>query len=120
SYYSFLDSTLSIEAIVTLAKHHGLQAVTLTDPNLHGAVEFVQTAEAYDIKPILGVEHAGKLLFVENAQGYRNLCRILSALDADLTGLIVEDAARWRPVHYAKPSDRLKYNIIQSIRTLTL
>jgi error-prone DNA polymerase len=133
SYYSFLDSTLSIRAIVELAVRHKLPAVALTDPNLHGAVEFVETAKAYGIKPVLGAEHAGQLFFVENKQGYQNLCRILSFGGSrsvatvretrpqfDTTGLIVEEAARWHPVHYAEPRDRLNYDIIQSIRTLTL
>lgn len=120
SYYSFLDSTLSIQAIVELAGRHKLPAVALTDPNLHGAVEFVETAKAAGIKPILGAEHAGNLFFVENAQGYRNLCHILSGQPSDTTGLIIEDAARWRPVRYAEPADRWKYDIVQSIRTLTL
>ncbi|HTS19905.1 MAG TPA: PHP domain-containing protein [Verrucomicrobiae bacterium] len=120
SYYSFLDSTLSIRAIIELAVRHKLPAVALTDPNLHGAVEFVETAKAYGIKPILGAEHNGQLFFVENRQGYRNLCRILSGRECETTGLIIEEAARWHPVHYAEPGDRLKYDIIQSIRTLTL
>jgi error-prone DNA polymerase len=120
SYYSFLNSTLSIRAIVELAVRHKLPAVALTDPNLHGAVEFIETAKACGIKPILGAEHAGQLFFVENKQGYRNLCRILSGIKCNTTGLIIEPAARWRPVHYAEPVDRLKYDIIQSIRTLTL
>src|SRR5262249_45484059 len=57
SHYSFLDSTLSPRAIVELAKRHGLPAVVLTDAgNLHGAVEFVQAAQAAGLQPILGAE----------------------------------------------------------------
>ncbi|HUJ08492.1 MAG TPA: DNA polymerase III subunit alpha [Verrucomicrobiae bacterium] len=121
SYYSFLDSTLSVEAVVKLAAHHQLPAIALTDTgNLHGAVEFVQTAKAHGIKPIIGAELDGKLYFVENATGYKNLCRLLSKKGSDTTGLIVENAADWPAVHYATPVDRLKYDIVQSIRTLTL
>src|SRR5438477_819493 len=83
SYYSFLNSTLSIQSIVQLAKEHGLPALALTDErNLHGAVEFTQFARAAGIKPILGAELRveGQLLrvYVENAKGYANLCRLLS------------------------------------------
>ena len=47
SYYSFLDSTLSIRAIIELAQRHELPAIALTDKNnLHGAVEFAQAAAA--------------------------------------------------------------------------
>jgi DNA polymerase III alpha subunit len=85
SYYSFLDSTLTITAIIELAKQQGLPAVVLTDQaNLHGAVEFTLAARQAGLKPILGAEiqWQGKptWLYVENAAGYRNLCRILTGL----------------------------------------
>ena len=83
SYYSFLDSTLSIDAIIDLAKRHELPAIALTDKrNLHGAVEFAEAAAKAGIKAIIGAEldwHGQRLcLYVENQQGYHNLCRILS------------------------------------------
>jgi nucleotidyltransferase/DNA polymerase involved in DNA repair len=92
SHYSFLDSTLSPAALVTLAKRNGLQAVALTDTgNLHGAVEFVQAAKKSGIKPILGaelrVEGKPLLLYAESAGGYHNLCRLLSR-HAQLGGTI--------------------------------
>ena len=56
--------------------------MAITDPNLHGAVEFFKTA-ARDagIKPIIGAEvvtdgHTLNL-YVENAVGYENLCAAL-------------------------------------------
>ncbi|HEY5913953.1 MAG TPA: DNA polymerase IV [Verrucomicrobiae bacterium] len=83
SYYSFLDSTLSVRAIVDLAKRHELPAIALTDKNnLHGAVEFAQAAAEAGIKPIIGAELncEGRqvCLYVENEQGYHNLCRLLT------------------------------------------
>ncbi len=189
SHYSFLDSTLSPAAIVELAKRHQLPTVALTDiGNLHGAVEFVQAAQAAGIKPILGTElRVGAqplLLHVESAPGYHNLCRLLS-LKAELgrqqeegavaasqrtpvtpaflrqnagllEGLIgvsadpglaelfpgrfyqmatrrsVDAALRGHTrapdfpvvacpaIHHAAPEDRQRYDIVQSIRTLTL
>src|SRR5260370_11074312 len=90
-------------AVVELARHHGLSAVALTDTgNLHGAVEFVQAARQAGVKPILGAEvridpppfplsmgwRGGQgerlLLYVESAQGYHHLCRLL-ARHAELT-----------------------------------
>jgi DNA-directed DNA polymerase III PolC len=87
SYYSFLDSTLSIDAIVEMAKRHELPAIALTDSaNLHGAVQFAQAANAAGIKPIIGTElvpgGSRVCLYVENQVGYRNLCRILNAHNA--------------------------------------
>src|SRR6058998_1386639 len=83
SYYSFLDSTLSINAIIDLAGRHELPALALTDKNnLHGAVEFAQAAAQAGIKPIIGAEIQWRgqrvCLYVENQIGYRNLCRILN------------------------------------------
>ncbi|MEI2726961.1 MAG: PHP domain-containing protein [Verrucomicrobiota bacterium] len=176
SHYSFLDSTLSPQAIVNLAKQHGMPAVALTDTgNLHGAVEFVQAAQQAGIKPILGVELSvgdkPLLLYVESARGYANLCRLLSRhaertdsngdeasvadqqrrpyrigeFDGFTEGLIAvssderlaelfrgsfyrmvtaanadSQAVACPAIHYAAPGDRQKYDIVQSIRTLTL
>jgi DNA polymerase III alpha subunit/nucleotidyltransferase/DNA polymerase involved in DNA repair len=87
SYYSFLNSTLSVQALVDLAQRYELPAIALSDQgNLHGAVEFVQAARAAGIKPIVGAEiyvaEEPVRLYVENTTGYRNLCRILSASTA--------------------------------------
>lgn len=178
SHYSFLDSTLSPTALVTLAKQNGLQAVALTDTgNLHGAVEFVQAAKESGIKPILGaelrVEGKPLLLYAESAGGYNNLCRLLSRhaelgakggdegsvaagqrrslhpheLAGFTSGLVAVGAdprlAEHFPkafyqmvmgrdtrgefpavaapaIHYGLEADRQRYDILQSIRTLTL
>ncbi|MCU0771998.1 MAG: DNA polymerase III subunit alpha [Verrucomicrobia bacterium] len=188
SHYSFLNSTLSPEDIVALAKRHGLTSVALCDQgNLHGAPAFATAARSAGIRPVFGTEIPvnGKplRLYVENAEGYANLCRWLSrkadgglqigdcrrqkgfesnilpsALcplpsPAPLSGLLAissdaslapcfpgrfylgithpDELRRLRnpdrlpvvavqPVHYATPADRWKWNILQSIRTLTL
>ena len=88
SYYSFLDSTLSIHAIIRLAKQYDLPAIALTDRNnLHGAVEFAQAAAEAGIKPIIGAEldwHGHRLcLYVQNQTGYTNLCRMLNQNTGD-------------------------------------
>ena len=56
SYYSFLDSALSIPAIIETAVERGIKALAITDPNLHGAVEFFTLASEAGIKPIIGAE----------------------------------------------------------------
>ncbi len=177
SYYSFLDSTLSIPAIIELAKKHSLPAIALTDKNnLHGAVEFSLAACEAGIKPVIGAEldwQGRKLcLYAQNQQGYTNLCQLLSLVPASekepgrasLVPMLSEgrisehsegllavgnapglarifpkrfyfavahpaelDAApsglpcvAALPVHYGTSGDRLKFDIVQSIRTLTL
>ena len=170
SYYSFLDSTLSINAIIDLAKRHELPAIALTDKhNLHGAVEFAETAARAGIKAIIGAEiewNGQRLcLYVENQTGYHNLCRILSQEHSTVqrsmfrrsmfapnrrparrqsrrrAGPLLprpllpgsQQSRRLRtsapaplpcvasfPIHYERPADRWKYDVVQSIRTLTL
>lgn len=190
SHYSFLNSTLSVPAIVEQARASGSPAVALCDQgNLHGAVEFTVAAQAAGLKPILGAEVRCQgdplWLFVESQAGYANLCRLLSSatpaadrdeavseanaggeraampwrslatLAGDATaGLVVVGcdprlaasfpgrfyrAIRTRrelreqagnpegppavpvfPVHYARPEERWQFDIVQSIRTLTL
>jgi DNA-directed DNA polymerase III PolC len=178
SHYSFLDSVLSPTAIVELAKRNGMTAVALTDTgNLHGAVEFVQAAKQLGVKPILGTElrigDKPLLLYVESAQGYHNLCCLLSrhaertVKDADEASVANQQRRSFRreefhgltdgliavsdepqiaelfprcfyqlaasrdthsnfpvvacpAVHYGSAEDRQKFDIVQSIRTLTL
>jgi DNA polymerase III alpha subunit len=57
--------------------------VALADTgNLHGAVEFCLAAKDAGINPLVGAEVAVDghpvWLYVENATGYANLCRLLS------------------------------------------
>lgn len=131
SYYSFGDSLLSPEAIVSLAVEAGAKAVALTDPNLHGAVPFFQAAVAAGIKPILGAElniqGVRQLAYVENTTGYRNLCFLLSqttltpALLAEhRLGLRLMPEQSFPAIRYRTPAEKPGYQIIQSIRTLTL
>ena len=159
SHYSFLDSTLSPAAIVALAKQHQLPAVALTDPNLHGAVEFSLLAKQAGVKPLIGAElkiNGHPLcLYVQNPTGYHHLCRLLSmpkpqlegmtdgllavGVDERLAGLFparfyrgvasTEELKKGscdhpivlhQPVHYATVADRWKFDVVQSIRTLTL
>ena len=134
SYYSFLDSALSVEAILQCAKTMGAHAVAITDPNLHGAVPFFTAARAAGLKPIIAAEvtceNQRLNLYVKNKAGYGNLCRLLSApkvtqllLRGLSEGLISVDAntdqVALPEIRYHSRSDRQHYQIIQSIRTLT-
>lgn len=131
SYYSFCDSLLSPQDIVDIAVKVGAKAVALTDPNLHGAVPFYQAAVAAGIKPIVGAELNVKehrlLAYVENVEGYRNLCFLLSqqkltsALVSEWgTGLRLLPASAFPAIRYRTPDEKPGYQIVQSIRTLTL
>lgn len=119
SPHSLLDSALSMDALVEAAVEWRLPAVGLMDTDtLSGAVQFYKKARAAGIHPVIGSEvrlapagepdslfaHGGKParrratlgLLVENAAGYRSLCRLLSTLAHNPEGVHWEDVVRWR------------------------
>lgn len=98
SHYSLLEALPKPKALVARAKTLGMNAVALTDNGaLYGAVEFYKACKEAEIKPILGADiyvaqHGMTdrrprlddrpyrlVLLVENEEGYRNLCAIVSA-----------------------------------------
>jgi len=93
SDHSLLDGVPSPEALVARAADLGMDALALTDHDaLYGAVRFTLAAREAGIKPILGAEMtlaneaddatpsgpAHLTLLVETAEGYANLCRLIT------------------------------------------
>ncbi len=84
SDHSLLDGVPSPEALVARAADLGMDALALTDHDaLYGAVRFVLAAREAGIKPILGAEMTLEdgshlTLLVETAEGYSNLCRLIT------------------------------------------
>ena len=125
SCFSFMDSLLRPEDVVRLAVEHGVKAVAVTDPNLHGAVEFCAAAQEIGIKPIVAAEVKVRgipyLAYVENAVGYRNLCGLLSGTNRGiLDGLILRPVTAFPEIRYASGRDAKFFEVVQSIRTLSL
>lgn len=92
SYYSFLDGVSSPETLARRAAELGQPALALTDwHGLYGAIEHRDACERARIRPLYGAEIAlqgddgddgpiGHLtLLVEDADGWRSLCRLLTA-----------------------------------------
>ncbi len=79
SYYSLRYGTLSINDLVAVAKHYGLEAIALTDiNNSTGTIDFVKACKNNGIKPLSGMEFrkADKLLYIgiaKNNAGFREL-----------------------------------------------
>jgi DNA-directed DNA polymerase III PolC len=125
SCFSFMDSLLRLGDIVRLAAERGAKAVAVTDPNLHGAVEFCASAKESGIKPVVAAEVKVRgisyLAYVENAEGYRNLCGLLSGTNKEeFSGLILRPATAFPEIRYASTKDAKFYEVVQSIRTLSL
>ncbi len=165
---------MAVEDIVAAAVEYGMPAAGLVDRDtLAGAVQFYKQAKGAGIHPVIGsevtLEGGGTLvLLVENTEGYRNLCRLLTTRIEHPGGVTLDDLNRFRAgliclcgtvrsecrdvfgknfaleialgdralavqgrrsriplvatarAHYRAPQDRLFYDILASMRTLTL
>ncbi|MCA9972733.1 MAG: DNA polymerase III subunit alpha, partial [Anaerolineales bacterium] len=89
SNFSLLDGADHPETLARQAAALGMPALALTDhDNVYGAVRFAQAARECGIRPVLGAELtlAGGhhlTLLVENADGWHNLCYLISAARRD-------------------------------------
>src|SRR5436190_5204267 len=89
SAYSFLDGASTPEELLAAAAVHGYSALALTDHDgLWGAMEFAQAARGLAIKAITGAElsltdGSHLTLLVQDRDGYRNLCRLVTHAHAD-------------------------------------
>ena len=88
SAYSFLDGASLPEELAVRAAELGYEALALTDHDgVYGSLEFAHAAKAFGVRPITGAEvtlgdGSHVTLLVESAQGYANLCRLLTAAHA--------------------------------------
>ncbi|MGL4950363.1 MAG: DNA polymerase III subunit alpha, partial [Mycoplasma sp.] len=82
SYFTLLESTLSIDEIIENSIKNNLQYAILTDKNLYGSIEFYFKAKSKWINPIIGLDYikdnARYLLIAKNNSGYHNLMKIHS------------------------------------------
>jgi error-prone DNA polymerase len=88
SSYSPMSGVPTLEALCQAVRAQGQDTLALTDTNgLYGAIRFLDVARAAGLKPILGAElrhHTHRaVLLAQTAEGYANLCRILSARHGD-------------------------------------
>ncbi|MDR0446402.1 MAG: DNA polymerase III subunit alpha [Oscillospiraceae bacterium] len=97
SEYSLLDGACRVRDLVARASALGQSAVAITDHGvMYGAVKFYQAARAAGLRPIIGCEvyvaarsrrdmdydidseRFHLVLLCRNAEGYRNLCQLVS------------------------------------------
>lgn len=85
--YTFLNSCLQIEQIVSFAKKNNFKYLGISDVNvMYGFAEFNNICLKNDIKPIFGMDLTCDgmelTLYVENEVGYKNLCKISTLLNS--------------------------------------
>ncbi len=81
---SLLKSTIKIDELIQAALKYNIKALTLTDQNMYGALEFYTKCIQNNIKPIIGLEINIKeklILYAENYSGYRNLLKLTTLKD---------------------------------------
>ncbi len=85
SYFSLLQGTASPALLCRKAKQYGYRCLALTDvENLYGLWQFLAACRREGIRPIVGAElvleknSAGVVCLVQNRQGYKNLCNLIS------------------------------------------
>lgn len=90
SNYSLMWGASPVEFVCRAARLAGYRQLALTDTdNLYGLWPFLEACRREDIQPIIGAELTDPYLshraicLVENAEGYRNLCRLLTRRHCD-------------------------------------
>lgn len=84
SQYSFLRAVGSPEELIARAAAEKMPAVALTDTNgMYAAIPFYAKAREAGVKPIVGTvldvgESVPVVLLAEDAEGYSNLCRLVT------------------------------------------
>ncbi len=85
SHYSLMEATASPEALCARAAHLGYPGLALTDrDSLMGLPDFLAACRRYRLRPLIGAEVTSPhrpesvLCLVKNAEGYANLCRLIS------------------------------------------
>ena len=107
SFYSFGLGASHVHELLTQARAHGCRALSLTDTNLCGALEFARLANSLDIQPITGGElvlqdDSRLTLLARTRQGYANLSRLFT-----LAGAVDRRQPRLDPAHLPEHAEGL-------------
>jgi len=77
--YSLLTSMIKIKDLINFCKQNGYDAITITDNNMYGVMEFYLECKKNNIKPIIGLETTLDdkkiILYAENMKGYKNIIK---------------------------------------------
>lgn len=104
SYYSLLEGTLTIDAIIQKALENNQKAVALTDyRSMFGTMEFLRACKNAGLKPIIGLEFDirrneqtfGLLALARNGAGLQSLYQISTRLMSGERALPVDELASY-------------------------
>lgn len=114
--FSLLDGACRIDKLAEKVKSMGQTAIAITDHGvMYGAVAFYKACKAAGIKPVIGCEvyvaprgmtdkehgrdndYTHLILLCKNEQGYKNLCRLVSAGFTE--GFYIKPRIDWHLLH---------------------
>ena len=84
-----LSSMIKIKDLVKVAKENNLKALTITDNNMYGVLDFYKECKNNNIKPIVGLEvtidETKFILYAMNYEGYKNLIKIATLMSENIS-----------------------------------
>ncbi len=90
--YSLLNSMIKISDLILFAKENKIPALTITDDNMCGVIEFYEACTQNHIKPIIGldikIDNYHILLYARNFEGYQNLLKLSDKSSEDQITLL--------------------------------
>ena len=125
SEYSMLQSTCSIEKLVSYAKEYGYKSLAVTDEGvMHGTIKFYNACKKAGIKPVIGLKVpyslngviSNVLLYAMDISGYRNLMRISSRYKTSNSPIDLEDLRKCSlgVLAVTPGNDSIIYNYLRS------
>lgn len=80
THNTLLSSMIKIDNLITKAKEYGINALTITDDNMYGCMDFYMECKKNGIKPIIGlclkVTDYTFVLYAKDEQGYKCLLKL--------------------------------------------
>lgn len=83
---NLLNSMIKLDELINLAKKYNFHALTITDNNMYGVLDFYYLCLKNNIKPIIGLEIKLDdkiiVLYCKNYHGYQNLCKLTTIMSS--------------------------------------
>lgn len=87
---SLLTSMIKIDELIEFAKNNNISALTITDNNMYGVMDFYKACIKNNIKPIIGLEidmEQKIVLYAKGNIGYKNLIKLTTIQSERLINL---------------------------------
>lgn len=80
THNTLLSSMIKIDDLINKAKEYGINALTITDDNMYGCMDFYMECKKNDIKPIIGlclkIKSYSFVLYAKDENGYKCLLKL--------------------------------------------